>query len=301
MLPSPPGCPEPLHPPMTRHSYGRTVFITALGVFILSPDSFFVRSMSASVDTVLFWRGLLLFITVSLLCFLRYGRKTPAAFLAMGKTGWVSAILFSVTTTLFVHSIRAVSSAGNTLVIIGAAPAFALLFDFIFLGRKPNPQIIITIVSVLIGLSVLFIHDWQADLAQIGNLYALAMAIGLAANIVLTRSSSSDPLLFLAPAGLLLVLSTLIGGSPTVPQTSEWPTMLMMGILSVPIGFAMILDGASKLNPGETGILFLLETLFGPLWVWLFLGQPPSFATFLAGIIVISSLLVYFLLFLRAN
>jgi hypothetical protein len=50
----------------------------------------------------------------------------------MGKTGWVSAFLFSVTTTLFVHSIRAVSSAGNTLVIIGAAAAFALLFDFIF-------------------------------------------------------------------------------------------------------------------------------------------------------------------------
>lgn len=286
---------------MTHHSYWRTVFITALGVFILSPDSFFVRSMSASVDTVLFWRGLLSFITIGLLCFFRYGRKTPAAFWAIGKTGLVSAFLFFVGSTLFVHSIRAVSSVGNALVIIGAAPAFALIFEFIFLGKKPKPQIIITILSVLIGLGVLFIHDWHVELAQMGNLYALVIAICLAANIVLTRSSSGDPTPFLALAGLLLVLSTLIAGSPTLPQTSEWPTMLMMGSVSVPIGFTMIMYGASKLNPGETGILFLLESLFGPLWVWFLLGQPPMLATFLAGIIIILSLMVHFLLIMRSN
>jgi drug/metabolite transporter (DMT)-like permease len=279
---------------MYNKSYWRYVFITALGVFVLSPDSFFVRSMSASSNTVLFWRGLLLFLTVGLLCLCRYGQKTPAAFWAMGKTGLLSAFIFTVSSTSFVHSIKAVSYAGNTLVIMGAAPAFALIFDFLFFGKKPNPQTIGVIISILIALSVLFFRDQQSHLAQMGNIYALVVSICIAANIVLTRSSTSDSATFLALAGLLLVLSTLIHGTPPLPQSDDWLKMLMMGSLSVPLGFVMVMKGASKLNPGETGMIFLLETLFGPLWVWLLLGQAPGYTTSIAGIIIILSLLFHF-------
>jgi drug/metabolite transporter (DMT)-like permease len=284
---------------MDSISYWRYVFITALGIFILSPDSFFVRSMSASSNTVLFWRGLLLFVTVGLLCLFRYGKKTPAAFWAMGKTGLLSAFIFTVSSTSFVHSIKAVSYAGNTLVIMGAAPAFALIFDFIFFGKKPNLQTIGAILSILIALGLLFYHDQQSQLAQMGNMYALVMSICIAANIVLTRSSSSDSAPFLALAGLLLVLSTLIHGTPPLPKTDDWFKMLLMGSLSVPFGFVMVMRGASKLNPGETGMIFLLETLFGPLWVWFLLGQAPVYTTAIAGAIIMLSLLFHFYLVSR--
>ena len=74
---------------------------------------------------------------------------------------------------------------------------------------------------------------------------------------------------------------------------TRWPVPLLVAYFNSSVRGDV--DRAQPLT------FFLLETLFGPLWVWLFLGQPPSFATFLAGIIVILSLLVHFLLTLRAN
>ncbi|MFM7550808.1 MAG: hypothetical protein ACKO8I_18500, partial [Cyanobacteriota bacterium] len=96
---------------------------TSIGVLILSPDSLLVRQLQSATSTILVWRGLLLFATVSAICLLRHRGGVLRAFLGIGATGLTSAILLAVSSSLFVHSIRSVSSVTNTLVIIGAAPA----------------------------------------------------------------------------------------------------------------------------------------------------------------------------------
>jgi hypothetical protein len=42
----------------------------------------------------------------------------------------------------------------------------------------------------------------------------------------------------------------------------------------------------------EIGLLSLLETTLGPVWVWLGIGERPSDSALFGGVIVITSLLV---------
>ena len=47
-------------------------------------------------------------------------------------------------------------------------------------------------------------------------------------------------------------------------------------------------------------LLMLLETIFGPLWVWFFLKETPNIQMLFGGIIVITTLTIYFIV-LRAG
>ena len=44
----------------------------------------------------------------------------------------------------------------------------------------------------------------------------------------------------------------------------------------------------------------LLETIFGPIWVWIFLKETPNAQMLFGGIIVIITLIIYFIV-LRAG
>jgi drug/metabolite transporter (DMT)-like permease len=45
------------------------------------------------------------------------------------------------------------------------------------------------------------------------------------------------------------------------------------------------------LSAGEVGLLSLLETILGPIWVWLGIGERPTNIALIGGLIVIVALL----------
>ena len=48
--------------------------------------------------------------------------------------------------------------------------------------------------------------------------------------------------------------------------------------------------GAPLIPAAEAALLNLLEPIFGPFWVWLVLGEPPSRGAILGGAIVLAAL-----------
>ena len=44
------------------------------------------------------------------------------------------------------------------------------------------------------------------------------------------------------------------------------------------------------LNAADVGLIALLETTLGPLWVWIFFAEQPSNATLLGGAIILAAL-----------
>ncbi|MFN6133041.1 MAG: DMT family transporter [Synechococcaceae cyanobacterium] len=272
---------------------------TSIGVLILSPDSLLVRQLQAATSTILVWRGLLLFATVSAICLLRHRRGVLRAFLGIGAAGLISAILFAISSSLFVYSIRAVSSVTNTLVILGAAPVLAALMGFVSLKERPTRRAMVVILIVLLGIGLIFVSDAQAFGATLGNIYALGMALCIAANIVLTRATPGDSTPFLAVAGVLLALAWLPFTPTLIPAPQELAPVLLMGAVVVPLGFTFILIGPKHLQASEVGLLMLLEAVFGPLWVWIWLAEAPGRAVAIAGIVIVGTLLVHHILNLR--
>ena len=66
----------------------------------------------------------------------------------------------------------------------------------------------------------------------------------------------------------------------------------LMGLMVVPIGLGLFLSGARYAPAAEVALLALVETVLGPMWVWLFIGEVPTQSAIIGGSIVILSVVL---------
>ena len=72
-----------------------------------------------------------------------------------------------------------------------------------------------------------------------------------------------------------------------------------MGIFCVAIPFVLITLAPRYITAPEVNLFFLLETILGPLWVWLVIHEQPSIETIFGGAIIISTIAVHYFLALK--
>jgi len=58
----------------------------------------------------------------------------------------------------------------------------------------------------------------------------------------------------------------------------------------VPIGTALMFVGPRYIPAAEVGLLMLLESILGPIWVWMAFAEQPGIYTLVGGAIVLSTL-----------
>lgn len=79
-----------------------------------------------------------------------------------------------------------------------------------------------------------------------------------------------------------LVAAQLSGGSLLV-GADDVVALVLMGVVILPVALALMTQASRHLSAPEIGLLALLETVLGPLWVWMVLGEQPRPAIILAG------------------
>jgi len=280
------------------NDHARGLALAVTGILILTPDSLFIRLITADHWSLLFWRGLMTFITLTLLLFYTHGRGALARFQAIGVPGLVVALLFAINTSLFVISIRHTAVA-NTLVILSAAPLFAAVFSSLFLKEHAPLR---TWIATLIGIAAiaLIMTDSLGAANLIGDGAALAVAITMATILSLMRyMRSNNAVPIVALSGLLLALAMLLPSQPFSLSGSDWIYMSLLGLVVIPVAFALTLAAPRYLPAPEVGLIFLLETVLGPLLVWLVLGEEPPVATLVGGVVLVTTLVVHAALSLR--
>ena len=66
----------------------------------------------------------------------------------------------------------------------------------------------------------------------------------------------------------------------------------LLGVPQLAFGFICITIG-SRTTPSTTvGLLMLTETLFAPVWVWLFLNEIPPYSVLIGGFIIILAIIM---------
>ena len=76
------------------------------------------------------------------------------------------------------------------------------------------------------------------------------------------------------------------------PGALDITLFALLGIAQIGLGFIFLTIGARLIPAGEVALITLLEIVLGPLWVWLFLSEGPSAATFTGGMIVLGAVLL---------
>ena len=284
---------------MSQHLKG--LLITILGVIILSPDAILIRMVQADSWTILFWRGLLFALGITIVIFLIYGKNTLRQFLKIGKIGVLLGVLFGLSTLFFLTAVQNTSIA-NALVIISTSPVFAALLSWVFLKEKTHSRTWITMFVIIAAMLVIMVDSYHSG-GFWGDMSALITSVLLAINFTITRQHKNINMVpamvvsGLATAGiaaLVIAFSTLTSTSISLylHHPSSIPYLLGMGLV-ITLAFSLIMLGPRYMPAAEVGMIMPLETVFGSYLGWLFLGEIPSTYVVVGGIVILVSLMLH--------
>ena len=72
-----------------------------------------------------------------------------------------------------------------------------------------------------------------------------------------------------------------------------------MGVMCVAIPFVLITIAPRFITAAEVNLFFLLETIIGPIWVWMVIKEQPSIETIIGGVVIIITIGVHSFLALK--
>ncbi|MCY3769357.1 MAG: DMT family transporter [Gammaproteobacteria bacterium] len=275
------------------------LLITGLGVLVISPDGLLVRLISADVLTISFWRGLFYSTGMLVLLVLYYRKRVVEAFFNIGIPGLWMATLYFLGNLSFIYSLTHTTVA-NTLFIISTTPFFAALIAWLFLKQKVDRRTWIAISAASAGIAIICSGKNVMPDAHLGNLAGLVAAFTLAVSFTLVahyRDRDLLPSFVLGGFLMALVLEPFVLPSQTTDRDLLY--LFLMGFIMLPVAATMMFLGPKYISAPEVGLLMLLESVFGPLWVWIMLKEQPGNLTLVGGTIVIATLAVHSVLAMK--
>ncbi len=263
-----------------------------VAVMFITPDSLFIRLSNVDTWGLVFYRGIIPFFIVLLGMLIIYKLNFFKILLSSGYHGIFYVITFSVTNITFVVSIQNTNVA-NTLVMIATAPMLSAILGAIFLKEPPDKKTWISIIITFLAIIYIFY-----DSLKLGNFYGdilgFITAIGLAVGAVIIRSAKNKNLVPAAVVGKLFVatFALLFIESFALVGTDQLIVPLMC-ILCVAIPFVLVTIAPRFIPAAEVNLFFLLETIIGPIWVWLIIKEQPSLETLQGGLIIVFTIAIH--------
>ena len=269
-----------------------------VAVMFITPDSLLIRLSDIETWGMLFYRGAIPFFIVLIGLLLFYRQNFINAFLKVGIVGIFYAISFSICNITFIVSIQNTNVA-NTLIMIALAPMLSAILGAVFLKEMPSKGTWIAIFITF--LAALFIFY---DSLQVGNLFGNIMgfvtAAGLAVNAVLIRYAKDRDLLPSAVMGKLgvAVFAFFFVENFNLNGTDQIYIPVMC-IICVALPFVLVTIAPRFIPAEEVNLFFLLETIIGPIWVWLVVKEQPTLETIIGGAVIIITLGIHSFIKLR--
>ncbi len=272
-----------------RTARSRDAALAVLGVLLLSSDSLFLRLISADTLTVSFWRGLLSAVAYLVLCLVLPGRRNARRLLRPSGPTLLAGLIFAGSSIFFVGAIQHAPVA-NVLLILATAPLTTALISGLALGERVGRPTWLALAGALLGVGVVATGGLAGG-SIAGHGFAVAVTVCLGTYFTILRSGRVDSALHaLVFSGLFCAAASFVLSSSLAVPSASVPYLVALCLVVVPVAFALISMGPRTLPASEVALVMLLETIFGPLWVWIGVGEVPSTSAFAGGAIIIASL-----------
>ena len=263
-----------------------------VGVMFITPDSLFIRLSSIDTWELLFYRGAIPSVVILIALILFYKSNLIKVTLAMGLAGLFYALTFSITNITFIVSIQNTNVA-NTLVMIATAPMLSAILATVFLKENPDKNTWIAILITFLAVVYIFFDSFKLG-NFFGDIFGLITALGLAVGANIIRSVRDKDLVPAAVIGKFLVaIFALFFVDNLILQGRDNIIVPLMCIMCVGIPFVLVTIAPRFITAAEVNLFFLLETIIGPIWVWLIIKEQPSIETIYGGILIIITIAVH--------
>ena len=263
-----------------------------IGVMFITPDSLFIRLANIETWGMLFYRGAIPFVVVLFGLLLFYKNNFYRALLKIGYPGIFYIISFSICNITFIISIQNTNVA-NTLIMVAMAPMLSAVLGAIFLKEVPDKN---TWFAIFITFAaVIYIFYDSIELGNFfGDIFGFITAFGLAVNANLARYAKNVDLVPSAVIGKLCVaIFAFFFVDNFELAGNDIIVVPLMCIMCVALPFVLVTIAPRFIAAAEVNLFFLLETIIGPIWVWLVIKEQPTPETILGGLIIIITIAIH--------
>ena len=263
-----------------------------LGGFFLSWGGLIIRSFETNV----IWQILLirsLFFIIALIIFLifTYKKNTVKIIIRSGFPAIIAGLFLSLSFVAYVFAMSKTTVA-NVVFIISTQTIFLAIFGLLFLKEKITLKSLMAIIFAFLGMLVM-VGDSINQGTLIGNIVAFAIPINFTILVMIIRKF---PELDMVPAifysGIFSGIYGLILAGDLTYSQNDILMGFLLGVPQLAFGFICITIGTKTTKAVTVGLLMLLETIFAPIWVWIFLSEVPPISVFLGGAIIISAVIL---------
>ena len=240
---------------------------------------------------ILFWRSLFFMLALLIFLLLTYKKEI---FNMIKKSGFVGILGGFFLSTSFVGYVFAMTETtiANVVFIISSQTLFLAVFGYFFLKEKISLRSFIAIILAISGV-ILMVADSISAGSLIGNLAALSMPINFSILVIIVRK---NPNLDMVPAIFYAgILSTIYGFILSESLTISYKDLgfsFLMGVPQLAFGFIFATIGSRTTPAATVGLLMLTESIFGPIWGWLFFKEIPPTSVFIAGAMIITAVII---------
>ena len=271
-----------------------------VAVMFITPDSLFIRLSNVETWSLVFYRGIIPFILVFVGMLLIYRLKFFNLLRSNSYYGLAYVLTFSVTNIAFVVSIQNTNVA-NTLIMIATAPMLSAILGSIFLKENPDKK---TWVAIFITFfAALYIFYDSIKLGNFfGDILGFVAALGLAVGAVIIRSAKKLNLVPSAVVGkLIIALFAMLFVKDYSLNNNDIYIVPLMCVMCVAIPFVLVTIAPRFITAAEVNLFFLLETIIGPIWVWLIIKEQPTPETIVGGAIIVLTIATHSFLKLKKS
>lgn len=273
--------------------------LAGFGALTLTPDSLFIRLSGMGAFEMLVWRGIQMGIVMFALAYLLDRKNFSHNMkLTYSRRGLIVSLCQFVSTACFVIGI-AETSVSVILFALATSPIFSAFFSRILLGERTHISTWLATLFTLGGILLTVLDAGEAHGAPDGSvlfgaLCGLTASAAIGMNFVLFRKYQDLPVATITGNGSLLsgLAALAYVGTSTLFDGNLW-MISVCGLLILPLSFFCLTSAARYTAAANIGLLMLLETILGPVWVWLGVGESATTQMIFGGIIVIITLAIY--------
>ncbi len=263
-----------------------------LGGFFLSWGGLIIRLFETNdIWQILLIRSLFFIIALTAFLFLTYKKNTIKVVKNSGFPAIIAGLFLSLSFVAYVVAMSKTTVA-NVVFIISTQTIFLALFGFLFLKEKITLKGLIAITLAFVGMLVM-VGDSINQGTLFGNIVAFAIPINFTILVMIIRKF---PDLDMVPAifysGIFSGIYGLVLASNLTFSSNDILMGFLLGVPQLAFGFICVTIGTKTTKAVTVGLLMLLETIFAPIWVWIFLNEVPPISVFMGGAIIISAVIL---------
>ncbi|KRS12926.1 membrane protein [Roseovarius atlanticus] len=276
----------------------RGVLLALIGTLVLTPDAMLMRLSGMEGFQMTGWRGVFMG-TMMVLAWAAVSRDREGDIARLISGPGLLIVAAQVLNSMLFCLGIASAPAAMVLMGVAAVPVFSAVLSRVVTGEATSALTWAAIAAVMTGIGIAVLGGGHGDVAlnwaaATGAVFGLGVAFVLALNFVTVRASPALPILLAIGVGAWIagVIGWSLTGVEAMFQGRVWAMAITGGVV-LPVSFFMLSLAARHTLAANVSLLMLLETVLGPLWVWIGVGERPTVAMLVGGAIVVGSLTVY--------